>query len=193
METPLARWSMNKLYHRIGLATLGWLLLASCVTAEEVAVLNNPGLPNWIWVQERSYPASAQLSRTLILRKAIQSAELRFTADFCHAQVEIERSKVLNIAPYSPTQTLDVTKHLKLGINRIEVSASSVPGAGRDRLFAGNQPSRRQADVPHFRQQVAGRGWRDRGPGASRARTVGNRPTRNRAQSIRKLRAMATS
>lgn len=119
---------MNLSYHRIGLAILGCLWLASGVAAEESDVLNNLALPNWIWVQEKSHPASVQLSNSVLLTRAIQSAELRFAADFCHAHVKIERSIVLDVAPYSPTQTLDVTKYLRLGSIQIEVVAASVPG-----------------------------------------------------------------
>jgi putative heme-binding domain-containing protein len=83
--------------------------------------------PRWIWT-EHDRPAGVRFSQHLRIEAAIQSAELRFAADFCRATVELNDRPVLRVEPYVQVQTLDVTRWLQRGENRFAIRAERVPG-----------------------------------------------------------------
>src|SRR5688572_16249238 len=81
--------------------------------------------PHWIWT---SAGDAGELERTIQVDQRVQSAMLRFAADFCDARVEINGQPVLRVEPYSPTVDVDVTSAFRLGENRIKVVAKGVDG-----------------------------------------------------------------
>ncbi len=94
--------------------------------AEQGSAIATP--PQWIWLKEGTAAGDNQLTRKITLERSIQAAELRFAADYCHATVLINGARVLTLAPYCQTQTLDVTNWLKRGDNEIAIQANSVSG-----------------------------------------------------------------
>lgn len=96
--------------------------------------------PSWIWapatLSANTATASAgpkQASRYLFQRtfeitRPPQSARLRLAADFCRVTLRINQEPVLEVEPYLPTQSLDVTPYLQRGANVLEVVAEPVPG-----------------------------------------------------------------
>lgn len=87
--------------------------------------LREPALtapPHWVWKRSAA-GQPARLTRQLSIERSIQSAELRFAADFCEATVVLNGQRVLNVLPYCQTQTLDVTAWVKRGANEITIEA----------------------------------------------------------------------
>ena len=103
----------------------GAVIAAICLCVADV-VAGEPALtspPHWIWTRPLSGERKVKLTRSLQIERAIQTAELKFAADFCEASVEINGRRVLNVLPYCQTQTLDVTSSLQRGENEIVIEA----------------------------------------------------------------------
>src|SRR5207302_549124 len=66
--------------------------------------------------------------RDFTIDQAVQTAGLKMAADFCTAAVVINGQTVLTVEPYSPTQELDVTAHLRQGKNEVGITTMSVAG-----------------------------------------------------------------
>ena len=94
-----------------GLATVATcLVLANLCLAEETLSSALASSPHWIWTRPTNGEQKVKLSRNLQIERAIQTAELKFAADFCEASVAINGRRVLSVLPYCQTQTLDVTE-----------------------------------------------------------------------------------
>jgi len=107
-----------------------WFLGWACVINAEDSV------PHWIWSRDTATATGqgqfsgdiCRLERAFRVEQPIQSAKLRFAADFCEATVEINGQGVVSVLPYCQTVDVDTTAAMKLGENRIVISAKSVEG-----------------------------------------------------------------
>ena len=89
--------------------------------AGQSSALTSP--PHWIWQKKGETPT--RFVRQLNLPRSIQTAELKFAADFCSGTVLINGQRVLTVAPYCQLQTLDVTNLLRRGDNEIAIEAAA--------------------------------------------------------------------
>lgn len=107
---------------------LTFLVFAS-LAAEPAAMpaAETPPAPDWLWGPNRDVPAW-RLEKRWEINDGVLTARLKFAADFCKAAVWINDRVVLQMEPYCPTQTLDVTEYVRRGANELVVSAESVPG-----------------------------------------------------------------
>jgi putative heme-binding domain-containing protein len=120
----MQRWSTGMGF--VWVAVIGWGLGGFApVRADE------PSAPHWIAHQEvwnkrgDARSLSADLVKWFEIDRPLQSASLRFAADFCAAQVSFNKRPAIAVAPYSPTQSLDVTNFLHSGTNWLRVSQRS--------------------------------------------------------------------
>lgn len=104
----------------------GATAVAICAFASDPGCAQNDlaAPPNWIWKQPATGERKVKLSRSLQIERAIQTAELKFAADFCEASVAINGRRVLSVLPYCQTQTLDVTAWIQRGENEIVIESS---------------------------------------------------------------------
>jgi putative heme-binding domain-containing protein len=109
---------------------LGCWLLASFILAASIAAESQAAEllapPQWIWLKKTAQPA--RFVRGWNLPRSIQTAELKFAADFCSGTVVINGRRVLTVAPYCQLQTLDVTNFLRRRDNEIAIEAQNVCG-----------------------------------------------------------------
>lgn len=84
--------------------------------------------PHWIGPERAETGDERQFVRKFSLESSIQAAELRFAADYCRATVLINGARVLTLAPYCQTQTLDVTDWLRRGDNELVVQMTVMTG-----------------------------------------------------------------
>lgn len=99
-------------------------LLGGATTAAQPALAAGP---HWIGGSKAS-ERTWQCKKSMSIDQAVQTAGLKMAADFCTAAVVINGQTVLTVEPYSPTQELDVTAHLRHGKNEIGINATSVEG-----------------------------------------------------------------
>ena len=124
---------------------------AETKTVPERALL----VPQWIWVAAGDGESRWRFTRTFAEKQAIQSARLRFAADFCRATVLVNGQAVLRVEPYCPTQDVDVTAALRRGDNSLEVRVEPVAGPAAIALSLDWKPI---ASEPHT--LVSDRQWR---------------------------------
>src|SRR5437868_2358707 len=99
---------------------LAVLALFGCLAAPAEPVL--AGGPHWVGAPQGS-DKTWQCKKSVSIDQAVQTASLKMAADFCTAAVAINGQTVLTVEPYSPTQELDVTAHLRQGKNEIGIVA----------------------------------------------------------------------
>lgn len=76
--------------------------------------------PHWIAPADKA-AGTATLGRGFTVDGPLQSATLKFAADFCFATVTINEKAVLEVAPFVQLQTLDVTDAVQRGENLLRV------------------------------------------------------------------------
>lgn len=89
-------------------------LLVAGVSAGEISA------PHWIAPADKA-TGTATLGRGFTVDGPLQSATLKFAADFCFATVSINEKAVLEVAPFVQLQTLDVTDAVQRGENLLRV------------------------------------------------------------------------
>ena len=89
-------------------------LLVAGVSAGEMPA------PHWIAPADKG-TSTATLGRGFTVDGPLQSATLKFAADFCFATVTINQKPVLEVAPFVQLQTLDVTDAVRRGENLLRV------------------------------------------------------------------------
>lgn len=108
----------------IGLLT-GWI--RSIAAADQPPVPgqapNSSSVPHWLSVDEL---APGDSLSTAFSTHTVQSASLKFAADFCRARVVINGLPVVEIEPYCQTQTVDVTDAVRRGSNEIAITAEPI-------------------------------------------------------------------
>lgn len=90
------------------------VLLVAGVSAGEMSA------PHWIAPADKTV-STATLGRGFTVDGPLQSATLKFAADFCFATVSINEKAVLEVAPFVQLQTLDVTDAVQRGENLLRV------------------------------------------------------------------------
>ncbi|MCI0361932.1 MAG: hypothetical protein L0211_25905 [Planctomycetaceae bacterium] len=113
---------MSRLSLRADVLALVAMLLASVGSSAEQEAQETP---HWIGMETTE---QVQIGRTVNIREAIQGARLKFAADFCQAEVEINGRLATVVEPYSETVQVDVTPLVKLGQNQLVIGASQAAG-----------------------------------------------------------------
>jgi putative heme-binding domain-containing protein len=118
----MARLLINSWQCLTAIAFVGLVFTANLGAAEGTASNELTAPPHWIRMRP-PIDQQVKLSRKLKIERSIQTAELKFAADFCEASVAINGRRVLSVLPYCQLQTLDLTAWVKRGENEIVIEA----------------------------------------------------------------------
>ncbi len=88
---------------------------------------SGPSIPHWITADEAS-DSMFVLARSVSFDENIQSATLHLAADYATAKVTFNGVSVVIVEPYCSRQSIDVTRWMKSGENRLEVAVDPVDG-----------------------------------------------------------------
>lgn len=85
--------------------------------------------PEWIWpTGERNGRQTSHIWREFSVENTVTEARLRLAADFCHADVTINRKSVAELDAYGPWLDIDVTDFVRRGKNRLDIRSRGVTG-----------------------------------------------------------------
>ncbi len=88
---------------------------------------SGPSIPHWITADDAS-DSQFVLARSVSFDENIQSAKLHLAVDCATAKVTFNGVTAIIVEPYCPRQSIDVTRWMKAGENRLEVAVDPVDG-----------------------------------------------------------------
>jgi putative heme-binding domain-containing protein len=106
-------------------------LCLSLVGIARIAAGDESGsIPEWIWGTADRSPAgqTATITHTFETSNPVGRAWLQLAADFCRCQLVLNGLHVATVDDFGPWLELDVTDGLRIGQNRIELTALSSEG-----------------------------------------------------------------
>ncbi len=122
--------------------------------------------PHWVWQHEqRKADQRSEMVTTFRVPRKIERAQVRVVFESCAGDVRVNGRNVLRLGPYEPVRRVDITKHVEVGRNVIEIIARSTDGpAAAALLCVVTYPDGSQQHIPTDRSWPIRQARNPRGP-----------------------------